>query len=146
MIVCIFTLFNFSFFIYILTYLLTYLLTNMVEQVFSAHDSLWWNPTIQNGWWTRNRNLGWLCNYYQLPTHWFVFFLWKKHNKKKAETCLQCHCALPQFVCLEGLVTSISDMFPSVFLIGQRRKLLLLFICVVCFCGGLTMVTEVRPI
>lgn len=42
-------------------------------------------------------------------------------------------------------MTSISDMFPSFFFIGHRRKVLLLFICVVCFCGGLTMVTEVRP-
>lgn len=50
----------------------------------------------------------------------------------------------PQFVCLEGLVTSISDMYPSFFLIGHRRKLLLLLICVVSFFVGLMMVTEVR--
>ncbi|XP_041804536.1 sodium- and chloride-dependent GABA transporter 2-like [Chelmon rostratus] len=47
-----------------------------------------------------------------------------------------------QFVSLEGLVTSISDMYPSFFLTGHRRKLLLLFLCVVCFFIGLIMVTE----
>ncbi|XP_037538000.1 sodium- and chloride-dependent GABA transporter 3-like [Nematolebias whitei] len=47
-----------------------------------------------------------------------------------------------QFVYLEGLVTSISDMFPSFFFIGHRRKLLLLFICAVSFVSGLFMVTE----
>ncbi|XP_034052136.1 sodium- and chloride-dependent GABA transporter 2-like isoform X1 [Gymnodraco acuticeps] len=47
-----------------------------------------------------------------------------------------------EFVCLEGLVTAISDMFPSFFLIGHRRKLLLLIICGVSFVIGLFMVTE----
>ncbi|XP_070701920.1 sodium- and chloride-dependent GABA transporter 2-like [Pempheris klunzingeri] len=47
-----------------------------------------------------------------------------------------------EFVCLEGLVTSISDTYPSLFLTGQRRKLLLLVICAVCFVTGLFMVTE----
>ncbi|XP_071374686.1 sodium- and chloride-dependent GABA transporter 2-like [Centroberyx affinis] len=47
-----------------------------------------------------------------------------------------------QFVYLEGLVTSISDMYPSFFFTGHRRKLLLLVICVVCFLVGLFMVTE----
>ncbi|XP_033993177.1 sodium- and chloride-dependent GABA transporter 2-like [Trematomus bernacchii] len=47
-----------------------------------------------------------------------------------------------EFVYLEGLVTAISDMFPSFFLIGHRRKLLLLIICGVSFVIGLFMVTE----
>ncbi|XP_073347738.1 sodium- and chloride-dependent GABA transporter 2-like [Pagrus major] len=47
-----------------------------------------------------------------------------------------------EFVVLEGLVTSISDLYPSFFLTGHRRKLLLLFICAVSFCIGLIMVTE----
>ncbi|XP_017286236.1 sodium- and chloride-dependent betaine transporter isoform X2 [Kryptolebias marmoratus] len=47
-----------------------------------------------------------------------------------------------QFVYLEGMVTSISDIYPSFFFIGHRRKLLLLLICVVCFISGLFLVTE----
>ncbi|KAL7386497.1 hypothetical protein ABVT39_009354 [Epinephelus coioides] len=48
----------------------------------------------------------------------------------------------PQFVYLEALVTSISDMYPSFFLTGHRRKLLLLVICGVSLIIGLLMVTE----
>lgn len=47
-----------------------------------------------------------------------------------------------QFVYLEGLVTSISDMYPSFFLIGHRRKLLLLVISVLSLLIGLFMITE----
>ncbi|XP_060939623.1 sodium- and chloride-dependent GABA transporter 2-like [Limanda limanda] len=47
-----------------------------------------------------------------------------------------------QFVYLECMVTSISDMHPSFFLTGHRRKLLLLVICGVCLLIGLCMVTE----
>ncbi|GLD51190.1 sodium- and chloride-dependent GABA transporter 2-like protein, partial [Lates japonicus] len=47
-----------------------------------------------------------------------------------------------EFVYLEGLVTSISDMYPSFFFTGHRRKLLLLVICGVSFVIGLLMVTE----
>uniref|UniRef100_A0A671XWB1 Solute carrier family 6 member 11a n=1 Tax=Sparus aurata TaxID=8175 RepID=A0A671XWB1_SPAAU len=47
-----------------------------------------------------------------------------------------------EFVCLEGLVTCISDMYPSFFFAGHRRKLLLLVICSVSFVSGLFMVTE----
>ncbi|XP_037642349.1 sodium- and chloride-dependent GABA transporter 2-like isoform X1 [Sebastes umbrosus] len=47
-----------------------------------------------------------------------------------------------EFVYLEGLVTSISDMYPSFFLTGHRRKLLLLVICGVSFIIGLCFVTE----
>ncbi|XP_034470661.1 sodium- and chloride-dependent GABA transporter 2-like [Hippoglossus hippoglossus] len=47
-----------------------------------------------------------------------------------------------QFVYLECLVTSISDMYPSFFLTGHRRKLLLLVICGMSLLIGLCMVTE----
>ncbi|XP_062853956.1 sodium- and chloride-dependent GABA transporter 2-like [Trichomycterus rosablanca] len=47
-----------------------------------------------------------------------------------------------EFVGLESLMTSITDMFPSFFNSARRRKLLLLFISVVCFFIGLVMVTE----
>uniref|UniRef100_A0A672YZX5 Transporter n=1 Tax=Sphaeramia orbicularis TaxID=375764 RepID=A0A672YZX5_9TELE len=47
-----------------------------------------------------------------------------------------------EFVYLEGLVTSISDMYPSFFLTGHRRKFLLLLICGVSFGIGLFMVTQ----
>ncbi|KAM9349949.1 sodium- and chloride-dependent GABA transporter 2-like [Symphorus nematophorus] len=47
-----------------------------------------------------------------------------------------------EFVCLEGAITSISDMYPSFFFTGHRRKLLLLVICTVGFLIGLFMVTE----
>uniref|UniRef100_A0A3Q1GNI7 Solute carrier family 6 member 22, tandem duplicate 2 n=1 Tax=Acanthochromis polyacanthus TaxID=80966 RepID=A0A3Q1GNI7_9TELE len=47
-----------------------------------------------------------------------------------------------QFVYLEGLVTSISDMYPSYFFTGHQRKLLLLLICLICLVTGLFMVTE----
>uniref|UniRef100_A0A3Q3XMR5 Transporter n=1 Tax=Mola mola TaxID=94237 RepID=A0A3Q3XMR5_MOLML len=47
-----------------------------------------------------------------------------------------------QFVGLEALTTAISDMNPSFFHVGHRRKLLLLVISVGCFLIGLVMVTE----
>uniref|UniRef100_A0A7N6BTE9 Transporter n=1 Tax=Anabas testudineus TaxID=64144 RepID=A0A7N6BTE9_ANATE len=50
-----------------------------------------------------------------------------------------------EFVGLEALATAISDMNPSFFHVGHRRKVLLLAISVVSFFIGLVMVTEVRP-
>ncbi|XP_029309657.1 sodium- and chloride-dependent GABA transporter 2-like [Cottoperca gobio] len=47
-----------------------------------------------------------------------------------------------QFVYLEGMITSLSDIYPSFFLTGHRRKLLLLVICGVSLLIGLSMVTE----
>ncbi|XP_056109764.1 solute carrier family 6 member 22, tandem duplicate 2 [Rhinichthys klamathensis goyatoka] len=47
-----------------------------------------------------------------------------------------------EFVYHEALVTAISDMYPSFFQIGHRRKFLLLFICAASFLFGLLMVTE----
>ncbi|KAK3557387.1 hypothetical protein QTP70_026534 [Hemibagrus guttatus] len=47
-----------------------------------------------------------------------------------------------EFVCLEALTTAVTDMYPSFFLFGHRRKGFLLIICVGCFLCGLVMVTE----
>ncbi|XP_077368507.1 sodium- and chloride-dependent GABA transporter 2-like [Festucalex cinctus] len=46
-----------------------------------------------------------------------------------------------QFVSLEALMTSVTDLYPHLIRRGYRRELLLLFICVVCFSIGLIMVT-----
>ncbi|KAM4588383.1 sodium- and chloride-dependent GABA transporter 2-like isoform 2-T2 [Odontesthes bonariensis] len=47
-----------------------------------------------------------------------------------------------EFVGLEAIATAISDLNPSFFHVGHRRKLLLLVICVFSFFIGLLMVTE----
>lgn len=47
-----------------------------------------------------------------------------------------------EFVGLEALATAISDLYPSFFHVGHRRKILLLTICTVSFLIGLVMVTE----
>ncbi|XP_053272998.1 sodium- and chloride-dependent GABA transporter 2 [Pleuronectes platessa] len=46
-----------------------------------------------------------------------------------------------QFVSLEALMTSVSDLYPHLIRRGHRRELLLLLICFVCFLVGLVMVT-----
>ncbi|KAM6945317.1 sodium- and chloride-dependent GABA transporter 2-like [Aplochiton taeniatus] len=46
-----------------------------------------------------------------------------------------------QFVSLEALMTSVTDLYPAVIRRGHRRELLLLLVCVVCFLVGLVMVT-----
>nr|XP_043905845.1 sodium- and chloride-dependent GABA transporter 2-like isoform X1 [Solea senegalensis] len=46
-----------------------------------------------------------------------------------------------QFVSLEALMTSVTDLYPHLLRRGHRRELLLLFVCVVCFLMGLVMVT-----
>ncbi|XP_042369427.1 sodium- and chloride-dependent GABA transporter 2-like, partial [Plectropomus leopardus] len=48
-----------------------------------------------------------------------------------------------QFVSLESLMTSLTDLFPHLIRRGHRRELLLLFICAVCFLVGLVMVTPI---
>ncbi|XP_034031178.1 sodium- and chloride-dependent GABA transporter 2-like [Thalassophryne amazonica] len=45
------------------------------------------------------------------------------------------------FVCLEALMTSLTDLYPQLIRRGHRRELLLLFICLGCFLIGLVMVT-----
>ncbi|KAI4827652.1 hypothetical protein KUCAC02_031035 [Chaenocephalus aceratus] len=47
-----------------------------------------------------------------------------------------------QFVSLECLMTSVTDMFPTVFRRAYRRELLLLCLCTICFFLGLLLVTE----
>ncbi|KAG9277124.1 sodium- and chloride-dependent GABA transporter 2-like isoform X1 [Astyanax mexicanus] len=47
-----------------------------------------------------------------------------------------------EFVGLEALMTAITDMYPSFFLSGHRRKFFLLLICTISFFIGLIMVTE----
>ncbi|XP_058259926.1 sodium- and chloride-dependent GABA transporter 2-like isoform X2 [Hemibagrus wyckioides] len=47
-----------------------------------------------------------------------------------------------EFVGLETLMTAITDLYPSYLLLGYRRELTLLFICVGSFLIGLVMVTE----
>ncbi|XP_039998127.1 sodium- and chloride-dependent GABA transporter 2-like isoform X2 [Xiphias gladius] len=46
-----------------------------------------------------------------------------------------------QFVSLEALMTSVTDLYPHLIRRGHRRELLLLFVCVVCYLIGLVMVT-----
>uniref|UniRef100_I3K2E5 Transporter n=1 Tax=Oreochromis niloticus TaxID=8128 RepID=I3K2E5_ORENI len=46
-----------------------------------------------------------------------------------------------QFVSLEALMTSVTDLYPHLIRRGHRRELLLLFVCIVCFLVGLVMVT-----
>ncbi|XP_029696946.1 sodium- and chloride-dependent GABA transporter 2-like isoform X2 [Takifugu rubripes] len=46
-----------------------------------------------------------------------------------------------QFVSLEALMTSVTDLYPHLIRRGRRRELLLLFVCSVCFLAGLVMVT-----
>uniref|UniRef100_A0A673BQX6 Sodium- and chloride-dependent GABA transporter 2-like n=1 Tax=Sphaeramia orbicularis TaxID=375764 RepID=A0A673BQX6_9TELE len=46
-----------------------------------------------------------------------------------------------QFVSLEALMTSVTDLYPHLIRRGHRRELLLMFVCIVCFLVGLVMVT-----
>lgn len=48
-----------------------------------------------------------------------------------------------QFVGLECLMTSLTDLFPSYLRQGVRRELVLLGICSTCCLLGLSLVTEV---
>uniref|UniRef100_A0AAY4AE41 Transporter n=1 Tax=Denticeps clupeoides TaxID=299321 RepID=A0AAY4AE41_9TELE len=50
-----------------------------------------------------------------------------------------------QFAGLESIMTSVTDMFPSILQHGYRRELLLLSVCSCCFLLGLFMVTEGGP-
>lgn len=52
-------------------------------------------------------------------------------------------CVPSQFVCVESLATSITDMFPNVLRRSGRREILVLVIAVVCFLLGLPLITEV---
>uniref|UniRef100_S4RY48 Solute carrier family 6 member 11b n=1 Tax=Petromyzon marinus TaxID=7757 RepID=S4RY48_PETMA len=47
-----------------------------------------------------------------------------------------------QFVCVESLVTALTDMYPHIFRVGKRRELLLLVAAIVFYLMGLIMLTE----
>ncbi|XP_005993605.1 sodium- and chloride-dependent GABA transporter 2-like [Latimeria chalumnae] len=47
-----------------------------------------------------------------------------------------------QFVGIEGFVTAITDLYPTIFRKGKRRELLILAVCVISFLMGLLMITE----
>ncbi|XP_073506413.1 sodium- and chloride-dependent GABA transporter 2-like [Phyllobates terribilis] len=47
-----------------------------------------------------------------------------------------------QFVCVESLVTSLVDMYPSIFRKKNRREQLILVVCIFSFLIGLVMLTE----
>lgn len=49
-----------------------------------------------------------------------------------------------QFVCVESLATSLSDLFPRQLRRPHARELLVLAIAVVCFLLGLPLISEVR--
>ncbi|XP_056157585.1 sodium- and chloride-dependent GABA transporter 2-like [Lampris incognitus] len=46
-----------------------------------------------------------------------------------------------QFVSLEALMTSVTDLYPQFIRRGRRRELVLLLVCLACFLIGLVMVT-----
>ncbi|XP_039543765.1 sodium- and chloride-dependent GABA transporter 2-like isoform X4 [Pimephales promelas] len=48
-----------------------------------------------------------------------------------------------QFVSLEALMMSVSDLYPEVVRRGRRREILLLLVCLACFLLGLLMVTPI---
>lgn len=51
-----------------------------------------------------------------------------------------------QFVSLEALMTSVTDLYPNLIRRGHRRELLLLFVCIICFLIGLVMITPVSRV
>lgn len=51
-----------------------------------------------------------------------------------------------QFIGLESIITSLSDIFPSQIRKGYRRELLLLLICSFCYVVGLLLVSQVNSV
>lgn len=52
-------------------------------------------------------------------------------------------CPLPQFVEVEGQITSLVDLHPSFLRKGYRREIFIAVVCSISYLLGLTMVTEV---
>ncbi len=49
-----------------------------------------------------------------------------------------------QFVCVEGFITAVVDIYPEYLRYGHRREWFILGTCIVSFVIGLSMVTRVR--
>ena len=52
----------------------------------------------------------------------------------------------PQFVEVEGQITSLVDLYPSVLRIGYRREIFIAVMCCISYLLGLTMVTKVSTL
>ena len=57
--------------------------------------------------------------------------------------CCSWFCFPPQFVEVEGQITSLVDLHPSLLRKGFHREIFIASICCVSYLLGLTMVTEV---
>lgn len=58
-------------------------------------------------------------------------------------TCHSRRSLFPQFVEVEGQITSLVDLYPSFLRKGFRREIFIALICSISYLLGLTMVTEV---
>lgn len=52
---------------------------------------------------------------------------------------------VPQFVEVEGQITSIVDLYPAVLRKGYRREIFIAVMCFMSYLLGLAMVTKVSP-
>ena len=75
-----------------------------------------------------------LCFFKNEMQTWMLFFL---------ISTLICRCVFLQFVGLESIMTSLTDIYPSQIRKGYRRELCLMLICSCSFMLGLFLVSEV---
>lgn len=64
-----------------------------------------------------------------------------------SNACCSCNClssVILQFIGLESIITSLSDIYPTQIRKGYRRELLLLSICAFCYVMDLFLVSQVR--